>query len=238
MFGDIEADAYVMVDGDDTYEAAAASMMIETLLTRGLDMVVGCRVDHDIAAYRPGHRFGNTLLTRTVASLFGDRFRDMLSGYRVFSRRFVKSFAAFAPGFEIETEITVHALTLRMPIEEIDTVYRSRPEGSASKLKTYQDGFRILRTIFDLVREERPLMFFSGWSLLLAIVSVVLAYPIVVEFIETGLVPRFPTAILATGLGILSALSLVSGFILDTVTRGRRAAAMLAYLAIPRWSAR
>jgi glycosyltransferase involved in cell wall biosynthesis len=152
MFGDIDADAYVLVDGDDTYEPAAAPLMVDLLLRGGLDMVVGCRVDDDIEAYRPGHRLGNSLLTGAVAWLFGDRFRDMLSGYRVFSQRFVKSFPIFSRGFEIETEMTVHALTLRMPIQEVDTVYRSRPEGSTSKLKTYQDGFRILRMIFDLVR--------------------------------------------------------------------------------------
>jgi glycosyltransferase involved in cell wall biosynthesis len=235
MFADVEADAYVMVDGDDTYDASAAPCMVELLLRERLDMVVGRRVDSDTAAYRPGHRFGNTLLTGTVSWLFGARFQDILSGYRVFSRRFVKSFPIFSPGFEIEAEITVHALTLEMPIQEVQTTYRSRPLGSVSKLHTYQDGFRILRMIFDLVRGERPLLFFSLTSLVLEIISLSLGYPIVMEFLHTGLVPRFPTAILATGVAILSALSLASGFVLDTVTRSRRSAIRLAYLAIPRW---
>ncbi len=237
MFGDIEADAYVMVDGDDTYDAFAAPAMIERVLRAGVDMVVARRIDSEAAAYRNGHRLGNTMLTRAVGLLFGDRFQDMLSGYRVFSRRFVKSFAVFTPGFEIETEMTVHALALRLPVEEIATTYKSRPEGSASKLRTYHDGARIVFAIFNLLRGERPLLFFTLVSALLAFVSLVLAYPVILEFLRTGLVPRFPTAILATGLAILAALSLACAFTLDTVTRGRRAFATLAYLAVPRWSA-
>lgn len=235
MFADIEADAFVMVDGDDTYDASAAPYMVELLLRERLDMVVGRRIDSDTAAYRTGHRFGNAVLTGTVSWLFGARFQDMLSGYRVFSRRFVKSFPVFSPGFEIEAEITVHALTLQMPIQEVPTTYRPRPRGSVSKLHTYQDGFRILKMIFDLVRGERPLLFFSLTSFLFAIVSLSLGYPIVMQFLRTGLVPRFPTAILATGVAILSALSLASAFVLDTVTRSRRSAIKLSYLAIPRW---
>jgi glycosyltransferase involved in cell wall biosynthesis len=235
MFSDIEADAYVMVDGDDTYDASPAPSMVELLLRDGLDIVLGRRVDTDEAAYRAGHRFGNALLTGAISRLFGDRFKDILSGYRVFSRRFVKSFPVFAPEFEIETEITVHALTLRLPTHEIDTTYRSRPEGSTSKLRTYRDGFRIVLMIFNLLRGERPLLFFTMVSALFAAASVILGYGVVVEFLRTGLVPKFPTAILATGLAILAALSLSCAFILDTVTRSRRSAAMLAYLAVPRW---
>jgi glycosyltransferase involved in cell wall biosynthesis len=237
MFSDIEADAYVLVDGDDTYDAAPAPSMVELLLRDGLDIVLGRRVDSDQAAYRSGHRFGNALLTGAISRLFGDRFKDILSGYRVFSRRFVKSFPVFAPEFEIETEITIHALTLRLPTQEIATTYRSRPEGSTSKLRTYRDGFRIILMIFNLLRGERPLLFFTIVSALFAAASVILGYGVVVEFLRTGLVPKFPTAILATGLAILSALSLSCAFILDTVTRSRRSAAMLAYLAVPRWRA-
>jgi glycosyltransferase involved in cell wall biosynthesis len=236
MFADVEADVYVMVDGDDTYDASSAALMVDILLRERVDMVVGCRVDDNVAAYRPGHRFGNALLTRAVAWLFEGRFKDVLSGYRIFSRRFVKSFPISARGFEIETEITVHALTLQSPIREIETNYRARVEGSTSKLRTYRDGFHILRMIFDLVRKERPLLFFTGTAILFALLSLILTYPVVTEFLRTGLVPRFPTAILATGLAILSALSLACGFVLDTVTRGWRSMAMLAYLSIPNCS--
>lgn len=232
-FADIEADVYVMVDGDATYDAAAAPMLVQRLLDQGLDMVVGARVDQDPAAYRAGHRFGNRLLTRCVGLLFGDSFDDMLSGYRVFSRRYVKSFPAHAAGFEIETELAVHALQLRMPVAELPTAYGARPEGSASKLNTYRDGARILATILRLFKAERPLLFFSlgaGASLLL---SVLLAIPLFVTYIETGLVPRFPTAILCSALVLLSAVLLACGLVLDTVTRGRIEAKRLAYLAIP-----
>ncbi|GAB3513824.1 glycosyltransferase family 2 protein [Pseudoxanthomonas daejeonensis] len=232
-FADIEADVYVMVDGDATYDADAAPVLVERLLADGLDMVVGARVDQDPAAYRAGHRFGNRLLTGCVARLFGDSFDDMLSGYRVFSRRYVKSFPAHAAGFEIETELAVHALQLRMPVAELPTAYGARPEGSASKLNTYRDGVRILATIARLFKAERPLLFFSigaGASLLL---SVLLAVPLLLTYLETGLVPRFPTAILCSALALLSALLLACGLILDTVTRGRIEAKRLAYLAIP-----
>ena len=235
MFSDLEADAYVLVDGDNTYDASAARAMVDLLLQEKLDMVVARRIDTSEAAYRPRHRLGNSILTGTVGRLFGRHSNDVLSGYRVLSRRFVKSFPVFTRGFEIETEMTVHALTLQMPIQEVDTWYRERPAGSTSKLRTYRDGIRILSTIFHLFREERPLLFFSLISGLFALVSLGLAYPVIMEFVETGLVRRFPTAILSTGLAILAALSLASAFILDTVTHGRRSDALLHALAIERW---
>ena len=233
MFADIEADIYVMIDGDNTYHAPSAPALIQKLLDDKLDMVVGARVDREQAAYRPGHRFGNKVLTGFVAKLFGERFKDILSGYRVFSRRYVKSFPALAKGFETETELTVHALELRMPVAELSTPYGARPEGSASKLNTYRDGFRILMQILRLFREERPLQFFLFWFGLLFVVSVALGTPIVIEFLRTGLVPRLPTAVLATGIMLWAFLSLMSGLVLDTVTRGRRELRRLAYLAIP-----
>ncbi|MEM1176068.1 MAG: glycosyltransferase family 2 protein [Pseudomonadota bacterium] len=233
MFADIEADVFVLVDGDDTYEAAAAPAMVEKLLDEGLDMITGRRVETSTDAYRFGHRFGNRLLTNMVSAPFGRRVSDLLSGYRVLSRRFVKSFPVLSGGFEIETELTVHALELGMPQAEVDTQYKERPEDSVSKLNTYRDGFRILRTIVSLLKEERPLAFFTVVFSLLAAASILLAVPIVIEFIETGLVPRFPTAILCTGLMLLAFLSLACGFVLDTVTRGRRELKRLSYLRIP-----
>ena len=232
MFADIESDIYVLVDGDGTYDASAADRMIRLLVEQSLDMVNGARVPTTGLAYRPGHKLGNKLLTGAVAAIFGDRIRDMLSGYRVMSRRFVKSFPALATGFETETELTVHALELRLPIAEIDTPYRDRPTGSSSKLRTYRDGMRILRTIVLLVKEERPLRFFSIVSAVLAVASVVLAWPLLVDYLETGLVPRFPTAILSTGLMILAFMSVVAGLVLDTVTLGRRELKRLHYLAL------
>lgn len=234
MFADIDADIYVLVDGDDTYHAPSALEMIEQLIDQELDMVNGARVDEVKEAYRPGHRLGNLVLTRLVASIFGNRFTDMLSGYRVFSRRFVKSFPALSSGFEIETELTVHALELRMPVAEVETPYGNRPEGSTSKLHTVADGLRILRTIAALIKEERPLLFFSLVAALLAILSVVLAIPIFREYFETGLVPRFPTAILCSALGLLACLSFYAGLILDTVTTGRRELKRLVYLQLAR----
>ena len=232
MFADIDADVYVLVDGDNTYHAPSVCTMVEKLGEEKLDMVVGCRLAaYDQAAFRRGHRFGNDLLTGFVGLLFGRSFRDILSGYRVLSRRFVKSFPALATGFEIETELTVHALELRMPIAEIETPYGARTAGSESKLRTYRDGLRILMTILRLFKEERPLAFFSILFAVLAVLALVLAYPIVVTYLDTGLVPRFPTAILATGLMLLAFLSLASGFILDTVTHGRRELKRLFYLA-------
>lgn len=231
MFADVDADVYVMADGDATYDAASAPALVARMLDEQLDMVVGSRVGEAAAAYRRGHRFGNALLTGMLARLFGRSFTDILSGYRVFSRRFVKSFPVLSVGFEIETEISVHALELKMPVAEIDTPYFARPEGSASKLSTYRDGWRILRTIATLYRIERPLWYFGGVGALLALVAVILAVPLCITYAETGLVPRIPTAILITGLMILAALCLFSGLILDTVVRGRREVRRLAYLA-------
>jgi len=233
MFADIEADIYVLVDGDDTYDAASAPAMIQRLIDDSLDMVNGAREEKSEAAYRRGHRFGNRLLTGLVARFFGERMSDMLSGYRIMSRRFVKSFPALATGFETETELTVHALELRMPIVEFTTPYRERPAESASKLRTIPDGIRIMRLIMRLVREERPLEFFSLVAGLLALISVLLGIPLVIEFLNTGLVPRLPTAVLAMGLMLLSFLSLACGLILSTVTRGRAEAKRLHYLSIP-----
>jgi hypothetical protein len=232
MFADIEADIYVLVDGDGTYDASTANRMVRLLLERSLDMVNGARVAVTELAYRPGHELGNKLLTGTVAAIFGDRVRDMLSGYRVMSRRFVKSFPALAAGFEAETELTVHALELRCPVAEVETPYRDRPKGSQSKLRTFRDGFRILRTIVTLVKEERPLAFFTGTAVLLAFSSLLLAWPLFVTYVETGLVPRFPTAILVTGLMVLAFTSFGIGLILDTVTHGRRELKRLHYLAL------
>jgi glycosyltransferase involved in cell wall biosynthesis len=232
MFADIDADVYVLVDGDDTYDAAAAPEMIERLVADTLDMVVATRHTDEQEAYRLGHRFGNVMLTRFVASIFGRTFTDMLSGYRVFSRRYVKSFPAHSKGFETETELTVHALELRMPVAEIATRYKSRPEGSVSKLNTYRDGFRILSMIVKLFRAERPLAFFSIGTVLCGLASIVLAVPLF-ETHETGLVPRFPTAVLCAALMIVAALFLVCGVILDTVTHGRAEVKRLAYLTFP-----
>ena len=233
MFADIEADAYVLVDGDATYDARSAPEMVRLLLEQGLDMVNGARVTEAEAAYRPGHRFGNLMLTGIVRMIFGDRISDMLSGYRVFSRRFVKSFPALSGGFETETEFTIHALELAMPVGEMPTPYRERPVGSQSKLNTYADGLRILRTILLLVKEERPLQFFSIAALILILLALIAAIPVVSDYMRTGLVPRLPTAVLATGLVLLGFLSMVCGLILDTVSRGRKELKRLTYLAIP-----
>jgi hypothetical protein len=233
MFADVDADVYVLVDGDATYDAPSAPRMIEKLLGDHLDMVVGLRVDQEQAAYRRGHRTGNWMLTSFLSSVFGQAFKDILSGYRVFSRRFVKSFPVLSDGFEIETELTVHALELAMPVAEVETPYYARPEGSFSKLNTWGDGFRILRTIFKLYRSEKPLRFFSAIGAFLALVSIGLAIPIVGNYLETGLVPRLPTAVLSTGLMIVAVLSVSSGLVLDTVTRGRREMKLLAYLSQP-----
>jgi len=232
-FADVEADIYVMVDGDDTYDATTAPAMVAMLLDQRLDMVTGTRVTDIVAAYRPGHRLGNQMLTGAVRLVFGNRISDMLSGYRVFSRRFVKSFPAMAEGFETETEFTVHALELSMPLGEIKTAYRDRPAGSVSKLRTYVDGMRILRTIVTLVRNERPLEFFSLVGLLLLLLGLLIGGPVVFEFLQTHLVPRLPRAILALGLVLLSFLSFSNGLVLASVARGRKEMKRLAYLAIP-----
>ena len=233
MFNDIEADVYVLVDGDATYDAPSAPAMVGKIVDDRLDMVVASRVDREEAAYRRGHRAGNWLLTGVVAHMFGRAFSDILSGYRVFSRRFVKSFPVLSGGFEIETELTVHALELAMPVAEVETPYYARPEGSFSKLNTWGDGFRILRTILKLYRSEKPLRFFIAIGAFLALVSIGLAIPVIVTYLETGLVPRLPTAVLSMGLMILAVLSVSSGLVLDTVTRGRREMKLLAYLSQP-----
>jgi glycosyltransferase involved in cell wall biosynthesis len=230
MFADVEADIYVMVDGDATYDAAAAPALVDKLMRESLDMVTGTRVEEGAAAYRRGHKFGNWLLTTLVAKIFGKRSSDMLSGYRVMSRRFVKTFPALSSGFEIETELTVHALQLRLPIADVATRYADRPRGSASKLSTFRDGFRILNTIGQLVREEIPMQFFGAVGALLMLASLLFAVPIFVEYAQTGLVPRLPTAVLATGLALTAALSFVCGLILGTVTRARNELKRLHYL--------
>ncbi|MBP7338013.1 glycosyltransferase family 2 protein [Niveispirillum sp.] len=232
MFADIEADVYVMVDGDDTYHAPSAGKLVAKLLDEKLDMVNGARVT-DWENYRAGHRLGNVMLTTLVTMVFGKRTDDLLSGYRVFSRRFVKSFPVLAGGFEIETELVVHALEMSMPLGEVETPYKDRAPGSVSKLSTFRDGFRILWMIGKLIKEERPMQSFGLVAALLAVISVIITVPLFITYYETGLVPRFPTAVLATGLGLLSFLALTCGLILDTVTRGRREMKRLRYLEIP-----
>lgn len=233
MFADVDADIYVMADGDLTYDPKAAPEMVRLLVDEQFDMVVGTR-QHEVAeAYRGGHVIGNRLFTGLLARLFGRSFTDIFSGYRVFSRRFVKSFPALSEGFEIETEISVHALELRMPVGELATSYGARPEGSTSKLATYSDGWRILKTIATLYRVERPVLFYGGIAALLTLAAIVISIPLLITYLDTGLVPRFPTAILATGMVIVAVLSFFAGLILDTVTRGRREMRRLAYLAYP-----
>jgi Glycosyltransferases involved in cell wall biogenesis len=233
IFADVDADVYVLVDGDDTYPAESAPTMIKALLERHLDMLVACRVEAPEAAYRRGHRLGNWLLTYCVRAIFASSFTDMLSGYRVFSRRYAKSFPTHAVGFEIETELTVHALEQHMPVDEQAVNYRARPEGSTSKLNTWRDGWRILTTILRLVKSERPQAFFGTGTVLCLLVSVALATPLLRTYLSTGLVPRFPTAILCASLALLGAILLACGLILDTVTRGRIETKRLAYLAVP-----
>ncbi|MBO9624681.1 MAG: glycosyltransferase [Sphingomonas sp.] len=233
MFADVDADVYVMADGDATYDASVAPLMVDHLVREGLDMVVGTRVHEAADAYRRGHVLGNRAMTGLLAGLFGRSFTDIFSGYRVFSRRFVKSFPVLSAGFEIETEISVHALELKMPVGEIETRYFARPEGSTSKLSTYRDGFRIAYTIATLYRIERPILFFGVAGAALLLLAVILSIPLAITYLQTGLVPRLPTAILATGLVIVAFLNFFSGLILDTVVRGRREMRRLAYLAIP-----
>lgn len=237
MFADIEADIYVLADGDGTYDATAAPGMISKLVDENLDMVVGARVDTDKIegrdTYRPGHRMGNQLFTRTTAFLFGRQFSDILSGYRVFSRRLVKSMPVNAEGFEIETEITIHSLTLKLPVTEVPTSYGVRPEGSTSKLNSFRDGFRILTTIVKLLKETRPFAFFFSIFVVLATTSSILSFPLFITFLETGLVPRFPTAFLAVGVMLVGFICLTCGLILDTVSRSRRDLNLLRYLSLP-----
>jgi glycosyltransferase involved in cell wall biosynthesis len=233
MFADIEADIYVMADGDLTYDPTAAPAMVDLALTEQLDMVVGTRQHEAKDAYRGGHVLGNRLFTGLLSLLFGRSFTDVFSGYRVFSRRFVKSFPVLSAGFEIETEISVHALELTMPVGEIATAYGARPEGSASKLSTYRDGWRILKVMLNLFRSERPVLFFGAIGAVLVIAALLLSIPLVLTYIDTGLVPRVPTAILVTGMVIVAVLCVFAGLILDTVTRGRREVRRLAYLSFP-----
>ncbi len=232
MFADVDADVYIMIDGDDTYDVSAAPDLVETLARDGLDMVNAARDETQASAYRPGHKFGNQMLTGIVRTIFGNDFRDMLSGYRVFSRRFVKSFPLLATGFEIETELTIHALELQMPTREVATSFKERPPGSESKLNTISDGFRILWTITKLLKQERPMAVFAAAGGVLAVAALVLAYPIFVTYLDSGLVPRIPTAILSTGLMLAAFLSMTCGLILDTVTRGRKEAKRVRYLAV------
>jgi glycosyltransferase involved in cell wall biosynthesis len=233
MFADIDADIYVLVDGDDTYDAAASADMVDRLVEDGVDLLTARRVHTQASAYRPGHVFGNKMLTGLTATLFNVNMPDMLSGYRVFSRRFVKSFPFTAEGFAIETELTIHAVRLMMPMAEMDTAYKERAVGSLSKLSTFKDGFRILGMIVYLAREERPLMFFSFIAMLFAAASLLIGLPVVSEFLKTGEVPRLPTAVLAMGLMVIACLAVTAGLILDTVTRGRWEAKRMAYLSIP-----
>jgi hypothetical protein len=229
MFCDIDADFYLMVDGDDTYDASVAPQMLD-LAQSGHDLVNCIREDAEKSAYRGGHRWGNAVLTGTVRKIFGKRVQDMLSGYKVFSRRFVKSLPALSRGFDIETEITIHAIELAVPVAQVHGRYKGRPVGSESKLHTYRDGWRIVMMILRLVRHERPLLFFGTSAAFLAIVSVLISIPLILTYLRTGLVPRLPTAVLSTGIMLLAALSLFAGIILDTVTRGRREVRLLAYL--------
>ena len=233
MFADIDADIYVMADGDLTYDPKAAPAMVDLLVADQLDMVVGTRRHEEKEAYRGGHVLGNKLFTGLLSGLFGRSFSDIFSGYRVFSRRFVKSFPVLSSGFEIETEMSVHALELRMPVGEVETAYAARPEGSESKLSTFRDGWRILTTIVTLYRIERPVLFFGSIGAFLLALAITLSVPLVITYLNTGLVPRFPTAILVTGIVVIAVLSFFAGLILDTVTRGRREVRRLAYLSVP-----
>ena len=234
MFADVDADVYVIADGDLTYDSKAAPAMVDLLIMEQLDMVVGTRRHEEKEAFRGGHVIGNRLFTGLLAGLFGRSFTDIFTGYRVFSRRFVKSFPVLSSGFEIETEISVHALELRMPVGEVETAYAARPEGSHSKLSTYSDGWRILKTIVTLYRIERPVLFYGSIGALLLLAAILLSIPLVITYVHTGLVPRVPTAILVTGMTVVAVLCFFAGLILDTVTRGRREVRRLAYLALPR----
>jgi glycosyltransferase involved in cell wall biosynthesis len=236
MFRDVDADFYIMVDGDDTYDANMSPRMIKLAQSGPYDLINCVRLENAEGSYRSGHRWGNVMLTSVVRRIFGDRVRDMLSGYKLFSRRFVKSFPVASGGFDIETEISIHALELAMPVAHVEGAYGARPEGSESKLSTYRDGLVILWMIATLFKHERPLRFFSFIAGMLVIISLVLGIPVVIEFFNTGEVHRLPTAVLAMGIMLTAALSFMTGLILDTVTRGRKETRMLAYLSYPIWS--
>jgi glycosyltransferase involved in cell wall biosynthesis len=233
MFSDIDADVYVLVDGDGTYDAAVAPMMVRRLVDEGLDMVSAARRSTEAEAFRAGHRFGNRALSGVVQMVFGRQFEDMLTGYRAFSRRFVKSFPAHSSGFEIETELTVHTLQMRLPAIEIEAAYGARPEGSESKLSTFRDGLRILRMISLMVREERPIQFFGVAGVLAVALAALLATPVLLVYLKTGLVPRLPTLVVAVGLMVTALLSFFCGLTLDSVSRLRLEQRRLAYLAWP-----
>jgi glycosyltransferase involved in cell wall biosynthesis len=233
MFSDVEADIYVMVDGDGTYEPAKAPALVEALVQGPCDLVNGARIPTHQAAYRPGHVFGNKLLNGLVAWLFTARHEDMLSGYKAMSRRFVKSFPAESRGFETETELLIHAVELRVPYSEVAIAYSERPSGSVSKLNTIRDGLRILRFIVYLVKKERPLQFFSLVALACAAASIALGAPVVLEYLHTGLVPRLPTAVLAVGVMLTGLFCLFAGLILDVISESERSAKRRAYLSYP-----
>ncbi len=233
MFADVEADVYLLVDGDGTYDASMARKLVDALLSGPYDMINGRRVETGTGNYRPGHRLGNRILTGLVKRLFHQGFNDMLSGYKAFSRRYVKSFPALSQGFEIETELTVHALNMKMAVREMDTPYGSRMEGSASKLNTWRDGWRILKTIVRLLKDERPMPFFGGIAAFLLLVALLLFVPIALDYLETGLVLRFPTLIVLTGLAVAAVISFITGLILDSVSMQKNETRRLIYLSIP-----
>lgn len=234
MFADIEADIYVMADGDLTYDAVASPLLIKKLIDEKLDMVVGTRrAQNSDKTFRPGHRFGNILFTKMVAYLFGRQFSDILSGYRVFSCRFVKSFPASSSGFDTEAELTIHSLELKLPVGEVNTNYFDRVEGSESKLSTYRDGFKVLFRVLLMLKETRPLFFFGVISFMLMLLSVILSIPLFYSYFTIGFIPKIPTAILTTGIMLLAFISLACGIILDSVCRARKELKYLHYLGLP-----
>ena len=230
MFADVDADVYVMTDGDATYDIASVPAMIQKLVDEKLDVVTGVRKSVEQETYRAGHQFGNWLMTKVVHLFFGRQTDDMLSGLRVFSRRFVKSFPANSKGFEIETEITVYASSMRLPVADYQTPYYARPVGSVSKLSTFKDGWKILKMIAMLIKEERPLFFFGLGAVVFALLSLVSAIPLILHYLETGLVPRIPTAILSVGFGLCAGVSLAIALILDTVSKSRKENRRVQYL--------
>jgi len=233
MFADVDADIYVLVDGDGTYDAATAPAMIERLLTDHLDMVIATRHATDEATFRKGHKAGGEGFARLIATFFGRQLTDVFSGYRAMTRRFVKSFPGYSTGFEIETELSIHALSIRIPMAEMPAAFGRRAAGSESKLSTFRDGMRILRIVFVFLKDVRPLLFFASLALIFAIISLVLAVPVIATYLETGLVPRFPTAILATGVMLVAFLFAACALILDSVASMRWEAKRAAYLREP-----